>query len=495
MDTKLSKATSQIWSANTPFGDVPSTDAVRINGAYNFLDNPRSYIEELRQSEYFYRYDPVASTCINRMVDLAITKIRNRRGFASEEEVYYYENVVGKITELLRACALEYLVAGMAIPAYTTERVMGNRLHPKLGRTRYTVPKDLWVRNPENIVLKRKPAGMGRDVYLKIPADEVYFIQNNGKRQDGIYDKASYEALVRQWPDYVKRVKAGQTTILLDTVTPILRRPRPNGDWPQPFLVPALSALKHKLRIKQMDYSIATRAIEAIRLIKAGSDKFPVLEDDGTLDDLKAQMAARNAYSNEAIYTLFANHTVNVEWVFPPLEALLSDGKYTEPNAEVFMAMGFSRVLLVGETLRSNASQTVTATLGPVATLNELREKLLEWVQVLYRDLAEANGFKNTPIPYFLPIQAADAASLAQFAIEAAKIGALSKDTVAQMFGKDYINEREQIDSESEVEDKPELFDVVYNKDITQQNTQNNTQQNNNVQQNDTQKQDDTPEE
>lgn len=459
MDVKENGATVRLAKAVSTsyyYGGIPqntNTENLRaVNNLtltdipnLNTLAPPRTYREELRECRYFYKFDPTASAVINRMADMAVTKLRNRRMYCDDEEFFFYQGLAERLMPLLQVCALEYLISGMVIPDYGEGRVMGNRLHPKLGRKRYKVPDPLWVRNPEHITLKRLSASINRSVYLDIPPDEIHFITNEGKYPDGREDLARYQELVQNFPEYVSAVRRGVRAIQLKNARPVLRKPVTYYDYPQPFLVPALAALKHKTRIKQMDYTIATRAIEAIRHVKAGDKDFPLTEDDTSLEDIKSQLRARE-YNGiaETIYTLFTNHTVSVEWVFPPLDALLNDAKYVEPNADIFLALGFPRVLLVGESNRSNAGQASTSIQGPVSTLNEFRTKILAWIKELYWEYADLNGFKNIPEPTFSPISLADVSSLVQYAIEAAKIGVLSKTAIAQMFGSDYETEAEQ---------------------------------------------------
>lgn len=230
----------------------------------------------------------------------------------------------------------------------------------------------------------------------------------------------------------------------------------PTQDYPQPFLVPALAALKHKQRIKRMDYSIASKAIDAIRLIKAGDKDFPLEEDDPMLDDIKAQMNQRDNAFVDTIYTLYVNHTVQAEWIYPPLDALLSQDKYNAPNTDILVAMGFSKVMLIGESERSNAGQQNNSMVGPLATLQEMRRLILRWVTDLYKELRDDNGFVNIPTPTFRPITAGDLAALASFAIQAQTARAASKDLIARMLGSDYETEIDQIKYEDEADPPPE---------------------------------------
>jgi len=124
-----------------------------------------------------------------------------------------------------------------------------------------------------------------------------------------------------------------------------------------------------------------------------------------------------------------------------------------QPNADIFLAMGFPRILTVGESLRSNSSDSRIATLGPMSTLTEVRERILSWIEWFYEDLAERNNMATWPKPYFSPIQFQDMTALTQFAIQAQQIGAISKDTISQLYGTTYEEEQQKISFEVQADD------------------------------------------
>jgi hypothetical protein len=432
---------------NSPL-EIPGTTMLynKVNGTN---DMPRTYRDEVEQSRFFYRYDPLAAVVINRMVDMAAAKLKNRRGECSDEEIAYYNGVAATVNPFIGMMMLEYLITGMVIPEYGIGRMMGSRFHSLLGRKRYAIPDPFWLRNSDYIVLKRMPAGVDRAVFLRIPEDERTFIMNKGKRADGTEDKELYELLLRKFPEYVKLIQEGKSLIELQHTKPILRKATPNADYPQPYLVPSLSAFKHKWRIKQMDYSIATRAIEAIRHVKVGSDDFPVVDGDTAIEEIRQQMSNRPGIftEQESLYTLYTNHTVEIGWVYPPLDALLSDEKYSEPNSDILLGMGFSRVLLVGESLRSNSGGDAS-TMGPISTLYEMRNAIVFWMRNMYYRLADENGFRNIPEPFFPTIASSEITKLVEFALDAVRLGRMSSDTMLQMFGSDFEAEHQQIDAE-----------------------------------------------
>lgn len=414
----------------------------------------RTYHDTLPLVRWFYENDPIAGTVVNRMAEMSITVIRNRKKTkrndqeVTPETLAFYTALVEELKPFLKVMALEYLLHGMAIPQYTTTKMLGNKIAEILGRKRYTTIDKIWVRNPDFIELKRRPTGMDRQVFYKVPQEEIVFIQNNGVRMDGTEDKEAYQYLVDNFPDYVRDVKKGKNKFPLDEVRPVYRKQNSYDDYPIPFLQNALKSLQHKEYLKSMDRSIASRAIEAIRHFRIGDKDFPADDDD--INAIEA-MVTQNTSTGERIFNLFTNHTVEIEWVFPPLEALLNEAKYAEPNSDIFLGLGFPRILTVGETAKSNAADNKIASLGPKATLEDLREALIVWLKALFKELADINNFDRIPEPYFAPIVTTDMTALIQFANDTLNGGSISKDTVAQLYGSDYETEAGQIETEIEM--------------------------------------------
>lgn len=395
MTQKLASASVYAEPATVPLLRFPGVNPV-------LSPQPTTYAEEVRQCRHFYLTDPLASSVINRMVSLATTKAVNIfPSSASSIERAVFNDALAKIQPLLPQIFTVYLVDGMVIVDHGLTRSMANRLDPSLGRTRYTVLESVWVRNNDTIKLKRIPASSRYQVLVTVPPDEYHLIVHKGLLPDGRDYRDVYEQLRQAFPEYVALVQKGLTEIPLDVV-PILRKMVPFRDYPQPFLLPALSALKHKARITLLDQHLATRAVEAIRHVKVGNDAFPVTDGDTSIEDLKQQLQQK-AGNAESVYTLITNHTVDISWVYPPLDALLSDRKYDEPNNTILMAFGFSRVLLVGEALRSNSGAGASP-LGSIAAIDEMRFDVTTWITSVYEKLAASNGFSTIPTVRFRPI-------------------------------------------------------------------------------------------
>lgn len=433
-----------------------------------------NYHQTVKDCRYFYMRDPIAGTVINRICEIGITELKNVRKNKNQRTpvpdavMAYYNAVVEKLKPFLTQMALEYTLTGMAIPEYTTVRKMGNRETDYLGRTRYYFPDKLWIRNVDNIEVIKLPTGADRVIFLKVPPDEVTLIKEKGGKNPE--RQALYNLLLTQFPDYVKAVESGQTKFLLENKNPILRKLLSNNDYPLPYLINALDPMRHKARLKAMDMSIASRILEAVRHIKVGNDEFPA--DD---DTIKSEQLAFVAYGNsgERIFNYFSNHTIDISWSYPPFEALLDEKKYGEPNREIFFALGFPRIWVNGETEKSNAADNNLASIGPLAMINDLRSTILQWVKWFYSELAELNGFDRIPDVKFTDISMSDVTALIQYAVTMFEAGAISRETLAGFYGKDYEGEYEQrlVEKEKEDELQPDT-EVIMDNDVINPNTE-----------------------
>lgn len=442
-NTKLAKASqlNQIYNA------VPNI----VPGLYQDLsgNTQLSYHDSIRLCRYFYRRDGIASTVTNRIVEIISTQLRNRRrtlvgeGDITDEEFELFKAVARRIQPYIQTIALSYLIDGMAIPQYEVTRIMGNRLSSKLGRTRYFMPESIWCRNPEHIILKRTLADGKRRAFIRIPEQDRMFVTNKGIWADGTRDIDTYNRIALEMPEYVAAIERGDIVFPVDDYI-IYRKLLPFNEYPLPYLECALNALDHKRYLKTMDRSIAMRAIEAFRHVKVGNDEYPADDDDITA----TQTALNQRSSVERVYNLFTNHTVEIAWVTPPLEVLMDDAKYTEANADIFFALGFPRILTVGETEKSNAADNKIASLGILATLRTIQTDILEWVKRMYLEIAEKNNLIRIPEPYFAAIPLTDVSQLIQYARDMIELNVISRDTAASFYGTDNDSENEQIEYE-----------------------------------------------
>lgn len=418
---------------------------------------PKDYDRIVDFCRFYYERDPIAGTVCNKIVEIGITNVVNRKGDCNDEEFIVYEYLKESLYDVLRNCALEYLISGLVIPEANWDYVYGREISSELSpNKRYWLPTGFWWRDPKSIVIKKTPIPNRVDYYVKISGEDSIFIQSKGKRSDGTTDKKTFKLLKTQFPEFVAAVQGGKTEFLLQDPFVIRRNVLSKGPYPTPYLMAALEPMAHKRNIRKMDYSIAARVISAIQLIRLGNDEYPLTEDDEkVLDEIKKQMRWRNLpYRFERVYQLFGNHTLDISWVYPDMSALLDDSKYNSVNQDIWTALGFPRILVVGETERTGAGSTEYALLGPTETIKAMRANLLEYPKTLYKEIREQNNFKNTPSPTFSTIHLQDIRKLAEVANGAYEHGIISKTTYGEFIGVNYLGDELSLKVEEQAREK-----------------------------------------
>jgi hypothetical protein len=202
-----------------------------------------------------------------------------------------------------------------------------------------------------------------------------------------------------------------------------------------------------------MDYSIASRVISAILLITLGDKDFPLTdseEDQTQFDGIKQQMIWRNTNERdiERVFMLFGNHTLKLQWVFPDTAALLNENKYKDVNQDIIFALGFPRILITGETEKSNASDAQYATMSPTKTMDNMREKIITVIRAIVEEVAKANHFKSSPEVTFEKLRLAEFQTFAQSLLSLYDKGNISRESIDEYFGYDYDDEFEKLKEE-----------------------------------------------
>jgi hypothetical protein len=406
---------------------------------------------------YYYKRDPFAATVINKIVDLAINDIVIHAGGARDSIVKIVDGFKNPLLLFLRNAALEYLTTGLVVPEISFDAVPRNDLH-KLGITRFSnliLPVDMWIRDAATIIVKDPMFGGRKSYFMEIPKELIYFIKNEGKYEDQSEDKELYEKMKEENPEIVAAVLAGEKKVLLDNPFVIQYRTLANEAYPTPYLFPALESLKHKRNMKRMDYSIASRVITAIQLIKMGSDEFPLTEDnEDQLDELKKEMKWRESQTDkniERIFQLFGNHTLSIEWIFPDIDLLLDDTKYRSVNQDIAVALGFPRILVTGETERTQTSDPEIATISPLNTMERIRESIFPIIARIIDTIVNENNLGGQPEVAFKPINLMAMSDFVDGIKELYLSGNLSRESFDAVFGFDLFEELHKRAEEKEL--------------------------------------------
>lgn len=462
-ERKLAQA-SVLAGGVPPFGENYGTFYMPYGGGTlgNYLGTspeklivPKEYHTVARMCYDFYQRGGMVSTIINRLAEFTVTEIRNGQRETTDEMNTYFEAIMNeqpsRMLRFLRTAALEYLLSGMVLPRVDWVPKTGKEVHPKLkpNKTYYFPQCDLYP----PLLVEAKWAGWGTKTYwLKLPDKDVRLIRSGGGRIKE--NQAKYQAWEKNYPSFVQDIKNGSDSIQIKDVDPILRKEISVSPYPTPYLFPVLEPLIFKQHLRRMDFAVAARVINAILLVQEGDKDFPLTdENQGNLTELKNQIAGRagNPALMERLFFLFSNHTTKLTWIQPDVQAMLNQEKYVEVNKELAEGMGFTSVLLTGESRQAQASEISTYAIQP--QMEEFRSMALEWLIGVYRKGADLNNFsmQKLPAPTWKPIRLQDFVKTAATFAQAFKEGNISRTTRAESVGTDFETETELMRDEAQL--------------------------------------------
>ncbi len=425
------------------------------------------YVKIVRKSRFFYRYSPIISSVINRIAEIGATDIIIERGSLNSNESSLLDYVRVKLQRFLKDAIREILLSGLLFTEVFFEEVDAQKLR-RLG-IKYLqtaiLPSSISFRNPENLILKSVLSPDDIVFYYKIPDKLRDFILNDGVWTDtGEKDEETYRILLEQSPTLVENVKKGVTEFRIEPNYEVIKlNSSPDTPYPTPYLTPIIPILEHKRNLRRMDYAMAARAIISILHVKVGNDEYPLTKDDEEiLDELRAQFnipAYSSRYGDyERIFQLFTNHTVDINWVTPPIEALLNTEKYDNINEEILLGLGFPRYLIVGETRRSQAGNADIANSIIKTILQTIRNDIIIVIRQIMYDIMEKNKFRGRPgsirLAPFNLVRFKELFEAYQYLYETANI---SRRTLNSLIGASYIEEAAKMKEEQEIISKEGL--------------------------------------
>jgi len=426
------------------------------------------YHQLIQACRFYYKKDPLIAAVINRLSDMSATDIIIEKGTLRKNEWKALNAVIPMLKEFVRNAVREVLISGLVYPEVDFKRYNKQELR-LLGIKNYNsmvLPDKIWLRNPDLIEIKPGLNSSDARYYIKLPDTFIAFINNEGKYDDGTEDKELYERILKEYPDIVEKVKKGEYSINITPKYGVIRKEiHPNSYYPVPYLTPVIEHAAFKRNLRRMDYALASRVITAIMLVKIGSDKFPLTEEDeDAFDNIEMQLRAQSVSGStstvefERVIQLFADHTLNIEWVYPPTDALLDDKKYDPINQEILYGMGFPPSAIIGESLRSNTKSDLAATQIPKIILDPIRNELLLTINKIIYDIINMNRFRGEPGNIrFEPITFESTKDLIELLRFLYDTGGLSRESVVSKFGFDLRNELERRRDEDKLMAKYEL--------------------------------------
>lgn len=488
--------TSALFNTSpTVGGGILGSDSVwssSLVDKMNILDLD-TFEEVIKNCRFYWKHEPIANTVVEKIIDLAINDlivVPDQKSSQTEQAIF--ESISRDIIPFLRDSAREFLLTGLVVPEIKLTRLNKNQIRrkkiPRLSSLYY--PTSMWVRDSSSIEIKKPLITEKESYYLLIPEETIYFIQNQGEYPDGSKDIELYREIVKLYPEFVSAINNGALKVKLDNPLILKASTLSNSPYPVPYLYSAVESMKHKRNLKKMDYSIAARVISAILHVRVGDKDFPLTKDqEDQLDDLEAKFKWRDGLSTdslEKVIALFTNHTVEIEWIFPNVNVLLDEKKYSSVNKDILISLGFPRILITGETEKSFTSDPQIATLSPLETMNRLRDTLMPIIDTIYLEMESNNRNINTiPEVKFAPINLLSLDVFYKGLVDLYATGNLSRESYARAFGYDLKTELKNRSEEKQLFEELEIqeFAPVPHSNTPQQgggNTSQNVEDDNN---------------
>jgi hypothetical protein len=441
-------STNNPWSAD----DVDKLEHEEIKGFRKLITACR----------FFYHKDPLSSTTINKLVEIGVTDVEITQSSLSDNEYKIFSTLKPKLKEFAEIMALEYLLTGLVVPEIQFNPVSREQLK-SFDIKKYatvTMPTMMWLRDPSTITIEYSLLGPDPSYFVEVPDKLVYFVQHHGQYEDGNRDVDLYNKLAANYPEFVRDINSGSKKILLNNKHIFRRKVQSNSAYPIPYLESALESLYHKRNLRRMDYSLAARVISAILLFRLGDKDFPITADNQEeLEAIKNQIFWRDGQGKnvERIFQLFANHTLQIDWIMPDIKALIDDTKYKDINQEIIFALGFPRILITGESERTGTSDPQFAMMSPIRTMENFRDRIQIVLQYIVDEVVRTNKLKYTPVVSFMPINLTafkeyfDALSLLY------NTGNVSRETYANALGIKWEDEMYKKSDENDLLKEKEL--------------------------------------
>ncbi len=432
--------------------DNPYTEIPKFKTSTRNYDD---FVKCVNHSRFFYRVEPLVSTVLDKLVEIGINDITFHKGKMTDNEFRVFEALKPKLLDFAEQMATEYLLSGLVVPEVGYETVDKDFVF-SLGVKKISsleLPDSMWVRDPTTIKIKTMAIADKPTYLVKVPTDMIDFIKSKGKYPDGKEDKKLYEILTQQFPEFVAAILKGETEMVLDNDLIFRRKYTSDNPYPIPYVQSALEALHHKRKLRRMDYSIIDKVISAIMHVKIGDKDFPITqteEDQEYVEAIASQlrMRGRNEQVLERIFQLITNHTVDISWIFPETDTLLNVEKYNDINQEILFGLGFPRILITGEALKSGTSDSEIATLSPLKTAEGFRRKVIAVIQNICLEVSKRNGFSSAPQVSFTAMNLHKFQSFIEGLRMLYDTASISRTSLGKQFGVDFNTEVDLLEEE-----------------------------------------------
>lgn len=365
-------------SNNTPYTQV-------------YSDLPIEPHKKIQLAIDMYYKEPIIGAVIDMMVDFSSSGFTNECDDAEVKKIFDKWSEELNINELLEKIFLEYYRSGNV----TIYRSKNNAKVKRRKTTKaasnieidiqeYEFPSGYTILNPMNVYINGSMAFGKELIQLKLSKELQQMLTNTSSISNYLADIPT---------ELVRDARAGEdfATLNPDFTSRITRKKMDYERYASPFLERIFEPVMYKSKLRLMDMSTIEGLVNQLVTVTVGDKDFPATDDD-----LKA-IAELFQTPNKA-YTVFWNHTLNVQFHKPEgLDTLTAD-KYKQVNEDILSGLGVSRILLDGGNgSQSNTSSSWISMLSFIERLDNARAKVKHWLESEYKRIAKENGFKTYP--------------------------------------------------------------------------------------------------
>jgi hypothetical protein len=118
--------------------------------------NSDDFNKTVEACRFFYKKDPIASSTINKLVEVGINDLLFSKNKLSDNEFRIFDAIKDQLIEFCEAMAMEYLISGLVVPEIAYSRVPKNKIE-EMGIKKYDgliLPTSMWLRDPKTIEIK-----------------------------------------------------------------------------------------------------------------------------------------------------------------------------------------------------------------------------------------------------------------------------------------------------------------------------------------------------
>lgn len=363
-------------SNNTPYTQV-------------YSDLPNEPHKKIQLAIDMYYKEPIIGAVIDMMVDFSSSGFTNECDDAEVKKIFDKWSEELNINELLEKVFLEYYRSGN-VTIYRSKNAKVKRrrttaaTNVEIDIKEYQFPAGYSILNPMNVYVNGSMAFGKELIQLKLSKELSAMLTNANSTSNIMADIPT---------ELIRDARAGEdfATLNPEFTSRITRKKMDYERYASPFLERVFEPVMYKSKLRLMDMSTIEGLVNQLVTVTVGDKDFPA--DD---NDLKA--IAELFQTPSKAYTVFWNHTLNVQFHKPEgLDTLTAD-KYKQVNDDILSGLGVSRILLDGGSgSQSNTSSSWISMLSFIERLDNARSKVKHWLESEYKRIAMENGFKTYP--------------------------------------------------------------------------------------------------